>query len=158
MEFGFHSEVRDSPQFYSAAPAMSPLQNSVCNLLSMQFISSQEDFQGVLQSLNRGAMVSQQFSTVWSDLNRATKRYPGGYVEQFALACGSEVLNEESCLLGVATLVDVVRRLKGKCDVQALLEVSKEYELMLDEQECRDLLRLYQQKHSPLLTRRSEFS
>lgn len=68
------------------------------------------------------------------------------YEEAFAQACGTEIINEESLSLALSTLMESVLRLKGKLDVETLLETSKEQGLDLSPSDCRELVQHYKAK------------
>lgn len=96
--------------------------------------------------MNRHGLVKTSFSSVLYDLNQRAEEMCNdrvSYEEAFARACQTELLNEESLGLARTTLMDNVRRLKGKLDLETLIQTSEEEALGLSPDDCSALLQRY---------------
>ena len=121
----------------------SPFQTRMATLLSLSAVQSPRLFQRFLQMMNQRGLVQSPFSAVLNDLNKAAEELMEQgvvYEEAFAQACGTEIINEESLSLALSTLMENVLRLKGKLDVETLVQTSKEHRLDLSPSDCRELL------------------
>jgi hypothetical protein len=99
--------------------------------------------------VNQRGLIGSTFSTVLNDLNQTAEEISNEritYEEAFAKACSTQIINEESLNLAVDTLMQNVLRLKGKLDLETMVETSKEQALDLSPSECKKLLQHYKAK------------
>ena len=148
MEYTSRGFATPGDYLPSATP-MAALRSSICNLFSMHDIHTTRDFLSVISSLKQRGMVSVGMDTLLVRLDRVAQQGHRLYEEEFAAALVKEAQDMDTCWMGLTTLMDSVVRLKGKCDGEALAEMSEENGLGLTEEDCRDLISLYQGKQRP---------